>query len=309
MKILSIITAAFLLLACLFIPDDADAARMGGGRSFGSQPSMSRPAQRPMTRQQTPTAQAGAPSRNGMLGGMGGIFGGLLAGTLLGSLLSGGGMGAGGGGFMDLILIAILAFIGWKLYQRFRSQRAQSPQGSGFGSQYSGQPNPMQRQGSSWDRLATPPDNTYKEPRKVNSWRPLPGETPHSADPAIDVPAGFNQEEFLKGAKMAYTRLQKSWDARDLYDINQFATPAVMKELQLQAQEDPNPSNTEILAVNAELVGAEQEGDNLRAQVYFDVLMREDPTQSAPGNVREIWHFLRVGRNGNWKLDGIQQVE
>lgn len=307
MKYIGLFACLLFFFAGLAIPDDADAARMGGGRSFGSQPSMSRPAQRPATRQQTPQAQ-GAPSasRPGMFGGMGGLFGGLLAGTLLGSLLSGNGFGGGGGGFMDIILIAILAFLGWKLYTRFRNQKAQAGQGGGI---FPGQQNTMQRGNTSWDQLSGGANTYPQEPPKVDSWRPINGATPPNADANVDIPAGFDQDEFLKGAKMAYARLQKSWDNRDLQDISQFATKSVMKELTLQAQEDPRPSHTEILMVNAELAGVEPEGDNLRAQVYFDVLMREDPAQAAPGNVREIWHFLRIGQNGNWKLDGIQQVE
>lgn len=304
MKFGAIMAAIFLLFTCLSLPDEADAARMGGGRSFGSNPSMSRPAQRPAQHQQAPAAQT-ASSKPGMFGGMGGLFGGLLAGTLLGSLLSGN--GAGGGGFMDLLLIAILAFLGWKLYTRFRNQQA--ARGSNPAGGYAGNPNSMQRNDSGWNQMGARPDTASSEPRRVESWRSFPGSAPADADAKIDIPAGFDQEDFLKGAKMVYTRLQKSWDNRDLQDISQFATRAVMKELTLQAQEDPNPSQTELVMVNAQLIGVEPEGDNLRAQVYFDVLMREDPAQATPGNVREIWHFLRIGQNGNWKLDGIQQVE
>ena len=54
---------------------------------------------------------------------------------------------------------------------------------------------------------------------------------------ASAVPADFNQEEFLRGAKMAYTRLQESWDRRDLDDIAQFATPAVLTELRAKYAE------------------------------------------------------------------------
>lgn len=290
MKYGALIAAFFLLFTCFYLPDYADAARMGGGRSFGGSPRMNQPAQMPDRRQAT-TAAAPAAQRPGMFGGMGGMLGGLLAGTMLGSLLSGNGFGGGGGGFMDIILIAILAFIGWKVFTRFRNQRAAQQEGA------SSAPfqQPMQRSdaGSMWNNLR-------------NS---LPGATPQAADPGVDIPASFNQEEFLRGAKMAYTRMQKSWDNRDLADIAQFATPAVMRELEAQARQDPGPSRTELLKVDAELVGVEPEGDNLRAQVLFDTLMREDPSQTAPENTREIWHFLRIGQNGNWKLDGIQQVQ
>lgn len=297
MKIKAILAAFFLLACALYLPDDADAARMGGGRSFGSRPSMTQPAQRPMQRQ-SPAAQA-APgaTKPGMFGGMGGLFGGLLAGTLLGSLLSGN--GAGGGGFMDLILIAILAFIAWKLFARFKAQRQgasydqnqAASQGFGQDAQFDQSPLRRQSQDSAWNRLNSAFGGAQQQAQE-------------SA-----IPADFNTEEFLRGAKMAYTRMQKDWDERDLNDISQFATPTVMRELTQQAKEDPGPSHTEIMMVNAELVGVEQEGENTRAQVLFDVMMREDPSQTAPENVREIWHFLRIGKNGNWKLDGIQQVE
>ena len=71
----------------------------------------------------------------------------------------------------------------------------------------------------------------------------------------------------------------------------------------------PDPGKTEIRLVKAQLLGAENEGDDQRAQVFFDVLLRERPDQDAPSSAREVWHFLREGANGTWKLDGIQQVD
>lgn len=306
MKISALFAALVILIAAfaLALPDSAQAARMGGGRSFGSKPFMSTPAQRPAMRQQAPAAAASqaqaAPGRSGMFGGMGGLFGGLLAGTLLGSLLAGGGFS--GGGFLDIILIGLLIYVGLKLFARFRNR--QSPEPATAGAFGAGRPSlspdganqPFARtnaQGSGWDAL-----------------RGLSGQgAPLEAGPSVDVPPGFDAEEFLRGAKMAYGRMQKAWDRRDLDDIAQFATPAVMNALRDQMAEDSAPGNTEILLVNAQLLGVENEGEDQRAQVFFDVLMREQPDQDAPSSAREVWHFLRQGVNGTWKLDGIQQVE
>lgn len=300
MKAFSIL-AIFTLLFAVFslsLADSAEAARMGGGRSFGSRPSMSQPARTPTNQQSRMGAPASSTAqRSGMLGGMGGILGGVLAGTLLGSLLSGNGFG-GGGGFMDLILLAVLAFIAYKLFQRFRNRQA-NPQPQGAGMPFGGNNNsysatgPMQRQdtGNLWNRMQNF------------------GAGPANADPGIDVPADFNVQDFLKGAKMAYSRMQQSWDKRDLNDISRFATPAVVSVLQEQLRADPNPSRTEILSVNASLVGVEDEGQTRRAQVFFDVMMREDPTNPAPENIREIWHFVRSDPTDGWMLDGIQQVQ
>ena len=281
MKIAALCAAFLLLLGAIAasLPDYSEAARMGGGHSFGSRPSMNAPASNPANRSQAQQGQPGAGMRSP--GMMGGLFSGLLAGTLLGSLL---GSGGGSGGFLDIILLGILAYVGYRLYKRFKANQGSQPApAGGFG----GQP-----------------------PMGQNMWTNLRQNFgPGSSQPQVDVPAGFNTREFLDGAKMAYTRMQSSWDKRDLADIAHFATPAVIHILEQQRAADPNPSHTELVRVDATLLGVETEGADARAQVYFEVLMREDPSQTAPETVREVWHFLRQGQNGNWKLDGIQQVQ
>ena len=318
MKLSALLTIVILLFGAvsltLFTPGEAEAARMGGGRSFGGKPFMSRPAPAPTMRQQTPNAQrqpmnqaqagqAAAP-RAGLFGGMGGLFGGLLAGTLLGSLLSGNGFS--GGGLMDIILIGLLVFLGLKLFARFRGSRTPAPAGVRGASPHMGdlrddaqERQPLRRdQATGWDVLRDKSRNAQAG-----------GAQSFAADPGVDVPEGFDAEEFLRGAKMAYSRLQSSWDKRDLDDIAQFTTPAVLESVREQLAAEPNPGTTEVLLVNAQLLGVENEGDEQRAQVFFDVLLRESPDQQAPSNVREIWHFVRPPSGGTWKLDGIQQVD
>ncbi len=230
------------------------------------------------------------------------MLGGLLAGSLLGSLLFGGGFH--GGGFLDIIIIGGLLYLAY----RFFSRRRAATQGAGHGNaapfdttatptpdnmqQRTATPQGM-RGGFDWDALTTPTSNqqTY-------------------AQDAPNKPADFDEEEFLRGAKAAYARLNSAWDKRDLADIAQFSTPAFMKEIEQQAEEDKNPGKTEIMLVNASLVQVDTIGAEQIAQVYFNVLLREDPTQDAPTEVREIWHFTRPANGtGTWKLDGIQQVD
>lgn len=315
MKIGAILAAIMLLFGTFAIVtvDDAYAARMGGGKSFGSKPFMKQsappPAMRQQNRQQANQPGAAAAARpGGMFGGMGGIFGGLLAGTLLGSLLSGNGFG-GGGGFMDIILLAILGFVAYKLFMRFR-QKQQEPQPSAAGGfarrdlPDKDQQQSMQRKGVFGQR-----DFPGTQQQGGSGWGAFSQNQQAVDEPSVQVPADFNVDEFLRGAKAAYNRLQKSWDKRDLADIAQFVTPAVLQTLQEQAKEDPGTSNTEIMLVNAQLEGFEQDGNDQRAQVFFDVLMRESPAQQQPDDVKEIWHFVRDGNTGEWKLDGIQQVQ
>ena len=299
MKIKAILTMLIMLGgACMYaLPDTADAARLGGGRSFGSRPSMSQPAQAPSamqrqsTQQRQQAAQAQQPQRKGFLGGMGGLLGGLLAGSLIGSLLFGGGFS--GGGIMDILLLGILLFVGLKLFARARNKAQPAPAGAG-NAPMGGMEPPLQRNdtaASGWDTLSGQ-NNAYNSQPEV----------------VIPMPADFDAEEFLRGAKMAYNRLQAAWDSRDLNDIAQFASPAVMDAVRQQLAEETEPSKTEILLVNAQLLSVVNEDKEQRAQVYFDVLMRERPDQPTPSNVREIWHFVRELDGGTWKLDGIQQV-
>ena len=137
-----------------------------------------------------------------------------------------------------------------------------------------------------------------------------------SADAAREVnappsiPPGFDSEEFLKGAKMIYTRLQTSWDTRNLEDIHQFTSPEVFEEIQRQAQEDPTPGKTELLLITPKILEVRETEGQTVASVLYDVMMRENNTDMSR-QVREIWHFSRATGSPDafWVLEGIQQVE
>lgn len=306
MNFKAVLTIFIFVAGLLFVTvGDADAARFGGGKSFGSKPSMQQKAPAPaspMMQQKAPAAgaagAAGAAAKPGF--SMGGMMGGLLAGTLLGSLLfGGGGMGGGmGGGFMDILIIGLLLFVAFKLYARFKASRSANTATAGgpsFGRMQTPEQEPMARQdnnsGMNWGNLQNQ------------------GAAATSA-PTPAVPEGFDSEEFLRGAKMAYTRLQTAWDKRDAADIANFARPAVLEEVQKQIEAEPTPSKTELLLVNAQLLEVKNEGTEQSAMVFFDVLLREDPAQTTPTQVREIWHFVRpLNDEESWKLEGIQQVE
>jgi len=127
----------------------------------------------------------------------------------------------------------------------------------------------------------------------------------------VSLPEGFDQEDFMKGAKTVYTRLQSSWDKRDLEDIRDFTSKEVWEEINRQAQEDPQPGKTEILRVNARLLEVSSSNSHTVASVLFDVMMRESKEQDMAKEVREIWHFSKDDKDPKsfWVLEGIQQVE
>lgn len=298
--------AALAAAIVLTLAPMSEAARLGGGKSFGSRPSMSQPFKAPSTMQapsqpaspaaptlsQQPKAPTPtpAPAPQPKRFGWGSMLGGVLAGGLIGSLLFGGGLGGGfgGPGMLDMLLIGLAIFFAIKFFAARRNAQP-TPAGASYST------GAQSADPAGWDTLRSTPASG-----------PVP--TPAAENPA--VPAGFDTEDFLRGAKMAFSRLQASWDRRDLPDITQFTTADVQKEIKKQMEADPVPTRTELLLVNANLLGVTEENNTQTAIVFFDVLLREDPKQDAPTQVREVWHFTRpAGGTDTWKLDGIQQVE
>jgi predicted lipid-binding transport protein (Tim44 family) len=290
------LSLAGLLVAALAIvyvaAETAEAARLGGGKSFGSRPSYQRSAPAPSPSPTSPQMSPG-PAASQMpgaapgMGRWGGMLGGMLMGGLIGSLLFGGGLnGAGGIGLLDILLVGGGLFLLMRVL-RARRMAAETPSAGGSMAFDRG---PSQGWGNSgYDPAA--------DPRAEGS-----------AAPAI--PPGFDSDEFLKGAKALYTRMQASWDKRDLEDIRAFTAPAVFEEIQRQAQEDPTPGKTELLLITPRILEVREIDGQTVASVLYDVMMRETRTEMGR-QVREIWHFSREAGNPGafWVLEGIQQVE
>ena len=302
MKTHSILIFFFLFFAtcALCLSGTAEAARLGGGSSFGGKPFMIRPAPAPGMTRQIPSTQStpskGASPTATQRHGMGGLFGGLMAGTLIGSMLIG--HGFAGGGLLDILIFGLLLYFCLKLFARVRAKTADARQQE-VSAYAATSPSSMPQQNNvptyddaGWERLR----DTGRDAAQAGAGMPH------------DVPAGFDTEEFLRGAKMAYRCLQSAWDKRNLEDIAEFATPAVIAAVRGQMEEDTEPSTTELLLVNAHLLHIETDGNDERVEVFFDVLMRENQDQDAPSSTREVWHFVRTTENDAWKLDGIQQV-
>jgi predicted lipid-binding transport protein (Tim44 family) len=288
--ILAVVIGAVCML-CLW-HDMAEAARLGGGRSFGSRPSYQRSAPLPSP---SPTSPQMSPNRSSQLepaatpspmGRPGGMLGGLLMGGLIGSLFFGGSHAYGAPGLLDLILLGGGLFLLLR-FLRARRMATESPSAAGSMPFDRG---PDQGWGSSGYDLSSEPVRAGMDP------------------PAM--PPGFDADDFLKGAKAIYTRLQASWDKRDLDDIRQFASPEVFEEIRRQAQNAPNPGKTELLLINPRILEVRDLDGRTIASVLYDVMMREDRTEMAK-QVRELWHFSREANQPEsfWVLEGIQQVE
>ncbi len=310
--VMSVLIASTLLLAGV---GEAYAARLGGGKSFGSRPSYSAPYSRSYnTNQASPSAQPSyqqqaATQRNqaardamSRRGGLMGMLGGLALGGLLGALLFGGAFEHIN--FMDILIFAGIAFLLFKLFAARRqgnlgqasASAYRQPENSAYDQAYQRNAESSGRAGFNTDVLFGKGGNA-----------PAQG---YSSSKPLTLPADFDATAFLGGAKAAYTHLQQAWDRGDLADLRGLCTDKVFAELQDQIRQRTGDNRTEVLKIEAELLEVRDVGGDREATVLFDAILREAADQK-PTPAREVWHFVRsrASRQPTWFLDGIQQLE
>lgn len=296
---------------------DAEARRMGGGRSIGRQQSTT------MQRQTTPPAQpaqptqqsgqaaqaqrtqpaqtpAAAPNRSRWLG----PIAGLAAGLGIAALLSHFGLGeAFAGAMANMLVIAAIAMLGIWLIRRFmgRKRDAATPAYARSAPSLNAGHNSYAQEPS----FATPSrSNPYLDPQGGSSTFATP-----ASQPARVIPANFDSEAFVRNAKVYFVRLQAAWDVRNIEDIREFTTPEMFAEVKVDLDARGAEQNlTDVVQLNAELLGVEDRGTEYFASVRFSGLIRETAGAAAEP-FAEIWNLSKSNRAGEgWLLAGIQQV-
>ncbi len=123
------------------------------------------------------------------------------------------------------------------------------------------------------------------------------------------MPADFDQAAFLVHAKASFVRMQAAWDKGDTVDLQAFTTPQVFDELsqQIQGQGDVAVT-TEVVTIDAELLGMQAIGNDQLASVKFVGLLKSAP-QAEAAPFAEVWNMSRpLAGNSGWLLAGIQQL-
>ena len=270
--------ALFLGLSLSLAPFNADARRMGGGKSFGMQ--RSAPAKREISPQQrgTTPAPAATPQKRSWLGPLAG----LAAGLGLAALMSHLGLGAG---FANILLIALALLAAFMLFRYFTKPKV-AP-----GMQYAGVNPSPQNAPTNFDTYTSPSTSA-----------------PSYAPTASAFPPGFDEEAFVREAKVNFIRMQAANDAGNIDDIRVFTTPELFAEIRLQlAERGATPQVTDVVNLNAEVLECAEENAQLIASVRFHGLIKEDV---ASGTVPfdETWHLSKsASGTGGWLVAGIQQ--
>ena len=277
--------AFFIALIATTLPiADAEAARIGGGKSVGMQrqavsPRPSAPTQQaaPAPSAPAPTAAPAAQPKRSWLG----PIAGLAAGIGLAALASHFGFGQELANVMMMALLAFAAVFILKMLFGRKQQPAREPM------QYAGMGN-----------LGQP------------SVAPQPI-TGGSTVPANErVPASFDSEGFLRIAKLNFVRLQAANDTKNLDDIREFVSPEMFAEIKLQMDERGTATQqTDVVTLNAELLEVVTEGQQYIASVHFSGMIREK-SDAAASPFEEVWNLAKpVDGSRGWAVAGIQQIQ
>ncbi|OPX54254.1 Predicted lipid-binding transport protein, Tim44 family [Oceanospirillum multiglobuliferum] len=270
--------------------DQAEAKRLGGGKTQGtfSRTAPSSPTTNQSTLTQPGKTQTAAATGGSRMKSFLGPLAGLAAGGLLAAMLFGDGFE--GFQFMDFLLIALAAFIIFKLIARKRQQAAAAGMPA-YQKQDHGQ---MQQQ----------PSQLFN----TDLMSPKSTEASQMAfQPQPQVPDWFDANSFVERAKGHFVHLQKAWDSNDLQEIQDFVTPELYNLLSAERKAQDEEPNTEVVSLNAHLGGIHEQGSLVEATVVFSGQIREN--SSLPTAFSETWHLVRDMReqNANWYLQGIEQ--
>ena len=329
MKFLSLALTAVLAVTLSLAGQDAEAKRMGGGKSVGKQsPNVTQREATPggATSAAKPAAPAAAAAPAAPKRPWGAMLGGLAAGLGLAWLASSLGLG---GAFGQIIMFALLAlvimvvagFVMRKLKNRGATDtgRTREPfafEGAGNASPPSGY-NPKNVGNDSSARPFERAGTAFDANRDVSGGASAGGSMIGSAllgTQSWGVPAGFDADGFLEACKKNFTTLQDAWDRSDIQSLRAMMTDDMLDQIKAQLADREShtggvSNKTDVVMLNAQLLGIEELSESYLASVEFSGMIREDASAGATP-FREVWNMTKPRNGGGgWLVAGVQALE
>ncbi|MEY2771507.1 MAG: hypothetical protein RIQ38_1926 [Pseudomonadota bacterium] len=328
-KILTLTLAAFLTLGSLH----AEAAkRLGGGKSVGQQSSQvtqrqaapaapAAPAQQAAPQQAAPKPAAPAPTAaQPQRKPWGAMLGGLAAGLGLAWLAHSLGFGEAFGQVLLFMLIGlvVLAVVGMFLRRRAASQGGLAYQGAAAGASgnetlRSYNPEKVGNDASArpWESQQT----AFEAPASATAGGSMIGTALRQpGQSGWGIPEGFDVQGFVSAAKQHFITLQDAWDRADIETLRSMMTDTMVQEIRAQLQERETqfpgqPNKTEVVMLEAQLLGIEELPDVYMASVEFNGMIREEPS-AGPSPFREVWNMTKPRTGGSgWLVAGVQALQ
>ncbi|WP_435606966.1 Tim44 domain-containing protein [Pseudomonas knackmussii] len=279
------ISLAMAFCVAVTLSLDVNAAkRFGGGKSMGSAPSHQTRQVQPNTAPTTPGVAAPAAGASAGAAAAGGAsrWLGPLAGIAAGGLLASMFMGDGFQGMqlLDMLLIALVAFIAFRFIAARRRQHAQ-PAMAGHA--------PMQREMPAQPSV-------------------FGGSAQPAARPVINAPAWFDEKRFVGAAREHFLALQQHWDANEMDKIAEFVSPQMLQWLkQERAELGDGYQSTYIDNLQVQLEGVDDQADKTIATLTFSGVSKTSRFDQGE-TFSESWRMERAqGQDQPWLLAGIRQ--
>jgi predicted lipid-binding transport protein (Tim44 family) len=309
-KFLAIVLALVLTLGGV----NAQAKRLGGGKSVGQQSSNVTQRQAAPTPATPNAAPAATPAKP-----WGAMLGGLAAGLGLAWLAHSLGFGEGFGQFMMIAMLVLLAMVAISWFMRSRRSAAASASPFAFqGASHAASPGAYRPENVGNDASARPWERSNAMPFDT-------GATPPRGSGVVigsalggsqnwGVPADFDTAGFLKAAKTNFVTLQAAWDKEDIETLRSMMTDQMLKEIQSQLEDRDihtggSTNHTAVDMLEAQLLGIEDLGEDYMASVEFSGMIREQPS-AGPSPFREVWNMTKPksGSRG-WLVAGVQALQ
>lgn len=299
----------------------AQSKRLGGGKNAGQQSSRvvekekraepaeaeAQPAQqggKPEVVQRSGAGpddrpNAGAPMRPGWTGMLGGMAAGLGIAAAVHAMGLNGAVGDLVTGALVVSVLLAMGLLGWQLARRAPSfalnltrrgsRRARAPRSFST---------------SDYETATLAPESTVQYAADVLE-QPAPGTSAFR----WGAPAGFDSDGFLRQARHHFVILQQAWDAADLPRLSDLMTDELLANIRLQLQErGDRPNRTDVVTLDAELLGVESVGEHYVASVEFSGMIREEVSAGATP-FREVWSLTRPqGGSSGWLLASVQAL-
>jgi len=287
----------------LMSPDAQASKRLGSGASTGKQSSIA--TQKQATPPQAAPTQAAAPAAAGAQAAAQsqrsrwlGPLAGLAAGLGLAALASHFGFGEELANFMliALMVIAVLFIIRMVMARRqAANQSSGSAQPAWAAAGAASASMPQQQPVTQSDGLFGGMNQGASAPIR------------EAAQP-WGVPAGFDVAGFVENAKHYFRRLQAANDAGNLDELREFTSAQLFNEFAAEIRTRQGENYTELVRLDAELLGIETQDGEYLASVRFSGLIREG-RDLPPQSFDEVWNLSKPlqGQSG-WVLSGIQQM-
>jgi len=332
--------SALLVLALSLGSTEVLAKRMGGGLSVGKQSSNVTQRTAPTSPTTTPTQNAAptqtpqgtatqrpatSPAAAAPQRPWGAMLGGLAAGLGLAWLASALGFGEAFAQFLLFALLAVVVLTVVGLVMRRRAGAA--PAAGGLAYQGAGATPPR---APAQFEPTTPRSYSPQNVGNDASARPWERSAPASLEAQTNggsmigsallgrqtwgIPAGFDTEGFLKASKANFVSLQAAWDRADIPSLRAMMTDDMLEQIKGQLAERERgsagaPNKTEVVMLEAQLLGIEELDDAYMASVEFSGLIRED-VSAGPNPFREVWNITRPKSGpGGWLVAGVQALQ